>query len=671
MRYTFRSVLLWALVMYLGALAVVVQGQQLGQNTAKEQPQAASAWAGSQRGESADTNVTVLFRAAQQDAASGRLEQAAYKYKQVLLMNPDLIEARVNLGLTYHSLGQYNLAIGELERAVRQRPDLVGANLFLGIDYLKEGFPGRAITPLTAVLRAEPSNREARRTLATCYMILERYQEAADEFRALALSNPDKADGLYGLGQGYLDLAKQLANRMSQGYPDSAWANRLAGDLLATTRQWGDALLLYRKALAADPNQPELHASLGAMYLRLGKLLEAENEFRSDLWLDPDDEQALLGLAEVQLATGVPRKALENLTRIVEIYPPFLDARTDFPSTDLGRERALKMAEELEALPDVPSKHFLLASLYRVASETGKSRTQWDTWQRDFMTNTTAAGADTRRLARPCQSHQYAACVSRLQSDKQLDPSERVLLSKALLSLGEFEAAANNLAIALLSDRRNLEATYRLAWAYQKLANDCFDRLVREFPDSWRTHEFLAMSHQLRYLDDDAIKEFQLAERLHPDDPELHQKLGEVLYTKKSYAQAEEELRRAIQLDPGHARSLYLLGRVYLERHEARESVPYFEAALRSNAGLLEARAALGQAYIRLGEDDRAVKELERAASIDAYGDLHYLLYVAYRKLGKSDLAQQALVRSQELRKTTAAAHQSKVAEAEAAESQK
>lgn len=64
-----------------------------------------------------DTTVTALFHAAQKDAASGKLEQAAEEYKHVLRLDPDLIEARVNLGLTYHSLGQYKLAIEELEKA--------------------------------------------------------------------------------------------------------------------------------------------------------------------------------------------------------------------------------------------------------------------------------------------------------------------------------------------------------------------------------------------------------------------------------------------------------------------------------------------------------------------------------------------------------------------------
>jgi len=42
MRHTFRAVLLWAFVMYLGALAFVAQGQQLSQNPAKQQPQTTS-----------------------------------------------------------------------------------------------------------------------------------------------------------------------------------------------------------------------------------------------------------------------------------------------------------------------------------------------------------------------------------------------------------------------------------------------------------------------------------------------------------------------------------------------------------------------------------------------------------------------------------------------------
>jgi hypothetical protein len=64
---------------------------------------------------------------------------------------------------------------------------------------------------------------------------------------------------------------------------------------------------------------------------------------------------------------------------------------------------------------------------------------------------------------------------------------------------------------------------------------------------------------------------------------------------------------------------------------------------------------------VRLGQDAEAIPELEKAAPSDFYGDVHYQLYVAYRRLGKLQLADQALARSQELRRTSAAKHQAMV----------
>ncbi|MGH9452910.1 MAG: hypothetical protein ACRD2O_02955, partial [Terriglobia bacterium] len=56
-----------------------------------------------------------------------------------------------------------------------------------------------------------------------------------------------------------------------------------------------------------------------------------------------------------------------------------------------------------------------------------------------------------------------------------------------------------------------------------------------------------------------------------------------------------------------------------------------------------------------------AVAQLERSAGIDRYGNLHYLLYEAYRQEAKPQLAAQALARSQELRRKSALDDQAKI----------
>ena len=50
------------------------------------------------------------FRAGQEALRQGELTQAKEEFSKVLALDPDLVEARVNLGLAYHSLGEYNLA---------------------------------------------------------------------------------------------------------------------------------------------------------------------------------------------------------------------------------------------------------------------------------------------------------------------------------------------------------------------------------------------------------------------------------------------------------------------------------------------------------------------------------------------------------------------------------
>ena len=100
---------------------------------------------------------------------------------------------------------------------------------------------------------------------------------------------------------------------------------------------------------------------------------------------------------------------------------------------------------------------------------------------------------------------------------------------------------------------------------------------------------------------------------------------------------------------------------MYVTGREQEKAIPYLQKALRYDANLLQARATLGKAYLRAGRPGAAVSELEKALSLDFYGDLHYLLYQAYRGLGKVELARSALSRSEEMRKNSVARDRDKL----------
>jgi tetratricopeptide (TPR) repeat protein len=610
-----------------------------------------------------EAQVAVHFRAGKEALTRGELDRAVEEFKKVVALDPALLEAEVNLGLAYHNLGEYRLAVDHLSRALRQRPDLPGLNVILGIDYLKLGSPEKAIPALQRALELEPSSREARRALATCYLSQTNFQKAAAEFRQLALLNPDKADAWFKLGHDYLDLSARLAYRAARLYPDSAWGHRFLGDLLFQRSRWEDAAQEYRQALGLEPHQPGLRTSLGQAYLHAGKLEKAEVEFHLELRLDSENEAAWLGLAETQLARGQTRAALEAVGKAWEISPQFLALQREFLTVELTPEQARALLTGLQSAPDGAAKHLLLAALHGALGETDQARDGWAAFQADFDAWREARdrGTEKRMAQQPCRTHRYADCADLLQAEKRLAHSERLLLGKTQFTLRQYERAADTLAQLPAATKENVEASYWLARSYHALGAECFDRLEESFPDSWRTHQLRGEGYALRQDVNDAVKEFQLALQLRPDEAELYEALGELYQSKGSDEEARAELEKALSLDPSRTHALCLLGRLYVQKRDAEKAVPYLQTALRYQPDMVEASSLLGTAYVRLGQFARAVPELQKAAALDFYGNVHYQLYLAYRKLGQSELAEKALARSQDLRRASAESHQALV----------
>jgi tetratricopeptide (TPR) repeat protein len=603
--------------------------------------------------QTSEEQVELSFRAGQTALSQGEFVRAAQEFKKVLALDPNLAEAEVNLGIAYQSLFEYDLAVRHLTKGLRERPNLLGPTVIVGMDYLKLGSPEKAIPFLQRALTLDPSNREARQSLALAYLGQENYRSAAEEFRQIAVLDSDKSEAWFKLGHEYLDLAARLAYRGARLYRESAWGHRFLGDLLLQRSRWEDAVKEYRKALSADPRQSGLHTSLGQAYLHAGKLEEAETELHLELKLDSESELAWLGLANLQLARGQATAALESLGKVWEISAEFLAVQRGFPSIELTPASVRDSLAGLQGETEGPAKHFLLAALYATANKSTVSDSEWKSFQSDFLawqhTPNAATGAQANQD--PCKAHRYSRCADSLQTRKHLTDSERLLLGKTHFTLQQYEPAAEALAQVQGATNENAEASYWLARTYQGLGAEAYARLEESFPDSWRTHQLRAEGYALRQDLDGALKEFHAALQLRPNESELHEALGELYLVNHSDDDAQSELQRALTLDPSRTHALYLLGRFYVQKRDNEQALSYLQRALRLQPDLVEASSLLGTAYVRLGQFANAIPKLEKAAVLDHYGNVHYQLYLAYRKLGQGELAQKALARSQDLRR--------------------
>jgi tetratricopeptide (TPR) repeat protein len=606
-------------------------------------------------GQSSEQDVELSFRAGQAALKQGDFVRATEEFKKVLALDPSLVEAEVNLGLAYQSLLDYDSAVRHLAKALQERPTLASLNVIVGMDYLKLGAPEKATPFLRHALKLDPSNRDAREAMALYHLSQENFRDAAEQFRQIAALNSDKAEAWFRLGHQYLDLAARLAYRGARLYRESAWGHRFLGDTLFERNRWEDAAQEYKKALAIEPGQSGLHTLLGEAYLHAGKLEDAETDFNLELRLDSQDERAWLGRANLQLATGKAPEALASVDKVWQISPEFLELRPEFPSIELSPERAQAATSRVLDQPDGPAKYFLLAGLYAALNDNALSRSEWKSFQNDVAKwqRASRSTAQTHANPDPCKTHLYSRCIASWQAAKSLTVPAQLVLGKAYFTLQQYERAADTLAQVHGASNVNAEASYWLERTYQALGAETYSRLEDSFSDSWRTHQLHAEGYALRLNVDAAIKEYQLALRLRPDEAELHEALGEFYLDNHSDGEAQTELERAVALDPSRTKALYLLGRLYVLDRENEKAVPYLQRALRLQPNLNEASGLLGTAYVRMGQFADAISKLEKAAPLDHYGNVHYQMYLAYRKLGQAELARKALARSQELRRSS------------------
>jgi tetratricopeptide (TPR) repeat protein len=604
--------------------------------------------------QTSEEQIEQSFRAGQDALRSGEPARAAEEFKRVLALDPTLVEAEVNLGLAYQSMFQYELAVRHISKALLARPNLVGANVIVGMDYVKLGSPEKATPFLQRALKLDPSNLDARQALASAYQTQQNFRGAAEEFRQIAALDSDKAEAWFKLGHEYLDLAARLAFRGAHLYRESAWGHRFLGDLLLQRDRWDDAAQEYRKALASDSRQSGLHTSLGLVHLHSGKFQEAEAEFRQDLQLDPKNEPAWLGLANLQLLQNDTTKALESAAKVWEISPEFLVVQREFPAIQPSQDSAKALFSQLQDAPDAPAKQFLMATLYGVSGQSAPSDREWKWLESNFLTWQKAKAAQRSLIAEgPCKEHFYSRCAASMQAGKRLTNPDRLLLGKAQFTLQRYELAADAFEQVQGISNENAEASYWLARTYQALGAQAYAQLQESFPDSWRSHQLRAEGYGLRGNLDDAVKEYQAALKLRPNEPELHEALGQLYLDNHNDDGAESELEKVLALDGSRTHALYLLGRLSVQKRENEQAVSYLQRALRLQPDLGEASGLLGTAYVRLGQFADAVPKLEKAASLDHYGNVHYQLFLAYRKLGQTELAQKALARSQELRRSS------------------
>jgi tetratricopeptide (TPR) repeat protein len=131
----------------------------------------------------------------------GRHREAIDAFQRALTMNPDLVQAHVNLVAAYAAIRAFDQAEAHYRRALALAPDLAENHYNYGVLLLGVGRQSEAIEAFGRALASNASYADAHNNLG--YLLLRggRWDEAVHHFRAALAATPAHRDAHFNLGQ--------------------------------------------------------------------------------------------------------------------------------------------------------------------------------------------------------------------------------------------------------------------------------------------------------------------------------------------------------------------------------------------------------------------------------------------------------------------------------------
>ena len=207
--------------------------------------------------------------------------------------------------------------------------------------------------------------------LGLCFLKLEEFDQGIAELEAVSKAQPVNLDATYTLASAYIKANQaqkaEAIVEMLKAY-DTAEAHFIVGSYDLTILEYRKALPELKRALALNPNLPDLHSQLAYAYLFTGDQELATRMFEDELTINPQDSNAVALLGCLYRQNGRVEEAAALLNRAHEQRPDDLDIVFQLGLLAQSRgdnQQALKLLQRVEEKrPDDASVHIVLVRLY-------------------------------------------------------------------------------------------------------------------------------------------------------------------------------------------------------------------------------------------------------------------------------------------------------------------
>ena len=235
---------------------------------------------------------------------------------RVLTLDPDSASARYLLGKLLMERGDVVGAETQFQEVIYKAPDYVPAYIASGDLALRQGAAMQATLRYEEALVLRPNDVTIMTKLVTAYLAVGYLGEAEETLRKIAQIDPSNVKMQISEGEvAHARLEEAIEERdellalEERTDEEEARLVELAGEVDGYAET---AIARFESGLERGGSL-DLYVKLGQVYLLVGRIDDAEDEFRRVIVQSPYRVEAYTGLAEVFAARGDIESALENL----------------------------------------------------------------------------------------------------------------------------------------------------------------------------------------------------------------------------------------------------------------------------------------------------------------------------------------------------------------------
>jgi cellulose synthase operon protein C len=591
---------------------------------------------------------------------TNNIAQAETYLQKLIAMAPDNPVARRIYGATLMKKGDADGAINTLRPLVEKGQADSRLLALYGTAFARKGDFNTASQFLERAVAAEPNQTALRTQLAMSQIALGQNQKATSELDSVLKVDPNSLQamlmrGLIDLRTGNYQAALQNSLAVTKKFPQLAIGYNMVGAAYLGLRNLREAEKWFQQALARKADYHEARRNLAQLYRLTGRFDEARRELQRVLDSDRNNVRTMLALADVAQSQGRNDERIEWLRRAVQANQQLLPPRLLLIQSLLevgDRQRAL--SEATAADRDFEDNPAVVELLGRAQAGAGQPDRAISTFQR--LTKIAPNNAGVMQLLARAQwdARRPAEARSTLENALKVEGPSR---EGVLVDLINLEAQQNNFprAIQFANQLRqqfpnSVAADATLGGVY--LGARQFPQAIQSFEAAKRRafSKPIALGLARAYTEtgqiDRAVGTLREWGQRDPRDLSINLTIADTFMNAKRYPQALAEYQLMVRRGVRNAAIFNNIAWIYNRLNDNRARI-VAEEAYRLSPDTPEIQDTLGWILVQRNIDvRRGLSLIERAAGkLPQNLDVQFHYAAALRANGRSAEAQRILER--------------------------